>query len=192
MVIWETSLYAGAQHAADAAQRSAARSLIARSYEAADQRGWDSFEKARADGFAGMPGDRTHFANETHIFDDAILDPQRPEFLMYYDLPTGKELVGFMFLARTPSEHGPQIGGPLTVWHHHVWSEAQCLLGRLVAVGSPGRGGDCARGELTHRSPEMMHVWLVDHPEGPFATSMRIDPALLDGLLGARVEARGF
>ena len=38
----------------------------------------------------------------------------------------------------------------------------------------------------------MMHVWLVDHPDGPFATSMRIDPMLLEGLLGARIEARGF
>ena len=36
------------------------------------------------------------------------------------------------------------------------------------------------RGELVgHESPEMLHVWFVDHTEGPYATSMRLPPEVL-------------
>ena len=67
---------------------------------------------------------------------------------------------------------GPQPGGPLTLWHYHVWSFRSCLLRGLLVVGLPDESGSCERGVPTHRSPEMLHIWLVDHPLGPFSTSM--------------------
>jgi hypothetical protein len=36
------------------------------------------------------------------------------------------------------------------------------------------------------RSPQMLHVWLVDHPEGPFARRMQIRPAMLERLIEER------
>lgn len=40
----------------------------------------------------------------------------------------------------------------------------------------------CEKGELAdHQSPEMIHVWFVDHPEDPFATAMRLAPDVLEG-----------
>ena len=30
----------------------------------------------------------------------------------------------------------------------------------------------------------MLHVWLVDHPEGPYATRINISPAVLARLIG--------
>ena len=58
----------------------------------------------------------------------------------------------------------------------------------LLAVDVPNLAGECARGLPRVRSPEMLHVWLIEHPEGPFSTRMRIRPKLLTRLL----EERGF
>jgi hypothetical protein len=38
----------------------------------------------------------------------------------------------------------------------------------------------------------MMHVWLVDHPGGAFATAMEINPDLLSELLARRSAERGW
>ena len=51
----------------------------------------------------------------------------------------------------------------------------------------------CAEDAVSsQRTPEMMHVWLLDHPQGPFATKMRLEPDLLEILLQRRSEDRGF
>jgi len=127
--------------------------------------------------------------NEEYLLDGRTLDPERPEYLMYYDTSRGKSLVGFMFYVSEIDERGEQIGGPLTVWHYHVWSRPHCFAKRgLLAVGFAGPEGECERGEPSFRSAEMLHVWLVDHPHGPFATRMRIDPRLLEHL----VRERGY
>ena len=56
-----------------------------------------------------------------------MLDCDKPEFLMYYDTPQGKGLAGLMFYMDTPAGWGEQIGGPLTIWHYHVWAPIQCM-----------------------------------------------------------------
>jgi hypothetical protein len=62
----------------------------------------------------------------------------------------------------------------------------------VILVGFLGPGQDCPGGSITYRSDEMMHVWLVDHPDGPFATRMYINPALLPKLLARRMQERGY
>jgi len=157
-----------------AEQQRHADELVRKCRESAERHGWFDFEQATKDGFKLMYGDLTHHVNEAYVLDDKILDPDRPEFVMFYDTPFGKRLAAFMFLARTPTERGPQIGGPLTVWHSHVWPKPKCLLGKVLLVGEPDQNGRCARGESGHRSPEMLHVWFIDHPHGPFATHMTL------------------
>lgn len=170
------------------AQEEAARGLREACFLAAAQHDWFDFRRGHDDGYTLLVGDEAHYVNEDYMSDDVLLDPQRPEFLMYYDAPRGgKALVGFMFYVRQPEERGPQIGGALTVWHYHVWSLARCFDG-VVPTGLMEREGVCARGAPVHRSPEMLHVWLLDHPEGPFATRMRIHPEVLGDLL----EQRGY
>ncbi len=188
MVIWEVTQYPpGAQPTPE--QREAAKQLIERSERAAVEQDWENFDHAHAEGFRMLPGDRRHYYNREYILDDRILDPERPEFLMYYDAPEGKRLVGYMFYARTLTERGPQIGGPLTVWHYHVWSHAACLV-RGVAPGGLFRDGPCPEGLVrTRRSPEMLHVWLIDRPNGPFSTSMFLPPAEVQQLLDDRARA---
>ena len=58
-----------------------------------------------------------------------------------------------------------------------------------LITGLPDQDGRCERGVPMHRSPEMLHIWLVDHPRGPFSTSMYLEPKLMMKLLEKR-EAR--
>jgi len=182
MVIWEATAWPDREEPS-LVEREAADRLVADAYAAAERHGWFDFQRARADGYRLLYGDKRHYYNEDYIFDDVLLDPNRPEFLMYYGTPRGQKLAGMMFYARSPSERGPQVGGPLTRWHYHVWASPNCLVAGLLSVASPDANGECARGDSAHRSPEMLHVWLMDRPEGPFATSMWLRPDQLKALM---------
>jgi hypothetical protein len=189
MSVWELSEYApGTKPTPE--QREAARELIRASERAARENGWFDYRKGLADGFTLMPNDRRHYHNEEYLFDDRILDPEHPEFLMYYTTPQGKKLMGLMFYARRAEERGPQVAGPLSVWHYHIWSRLNCLRDGIMLMGAPAKSDKCPQGATpTHRSPEMMHVWLVDHPQGRFATSMWLGLDLVQELVAKREAA---
>jgi len=189
-VIWEVSEY-GPAAAPTEQQRQAAASLIERSYASARTHGWYDADKGAADGFVPMHHSETHWANEQYVLDDVVLDPERPEFLMYYPTPGGMALAGYMFLVNAPRARGPQLGGPLTIWHYHVWSAERCLLAGLLIVDMV-QDGACSSGEPESRSPEMLHVWLIDHPQGPFGTAMGLPADVLATGLERRSRERGF
>lgn len=187
MLIWETTGFPPGS-AARPQQRAAAEAFRAASFAAAREKGWFDYQTGLDAGFELMFGDEAHYVNEEYIVDGVLLDPERPEFLMYYDTPQGKRLVGYMFYVTEPDAHGPQFGGPLTVWHFHTWNQRICLLKGLLAVARPDASGRCELGASAWRSPEMLHVWLVDHPGGHFATNMKLAPKLVARL----VSERGF
>ncbi|MDP6979308.1 MAG: hypothetical protein QF570_12010 [Myxococcota bacterium] len=189
MVLWElTAFEPGSPPTPE--QQAAADALLEDCYRAALEHGWYDFEKGLADGFQLMFEDRRHYENREYILDDRVLDPDRPEFLMYYGTPRGKRLSGFMFYTDEPLARGPQPGGNLMIWHYHVWKQTLCLLDGLVSVGVGDSSGRCKDGTPTHRSPEMLHVWLIDHPEGPFTTSMMLEPRLFRRLVEQRNRER--
>jgi hypothetical protein len=163
-------------------QQHAADELARRTLKAAKEQGWFEFEQAGKDGFQLIHADPIHHGKMDYILDDRVLDPERPEFLLYYDTANGKKLAGVMYLVSSPDERGPQIGGPLTVWHYHAWQRPKCLLNRMVVVTEPSDDGSCLVGESSFRSPEMIHVWFLDHPYGPFSTKMSLPPELLKQL----------
>ena len=41
---------------------------------------------------------------------------------------------------------------------------------------------NCSIGTPSSKSPEMIHVWFLDHRQGPFATRMRLSADLLEKL----------
>lgn len=194
-VIWE---FTETLDSPGPAERSAAQEWLARCYESAQRHGWYDFAKGLADGWERMEGrertrDPYHYRNKEYMLDDRILDPDRPEFLMYYPKPDGTHgLAGFMFITRSLDERGPQFAGRLSIWHYHVWARAQCVERDVVALDFAKRDGSCLRGEPRHRSPEMLHTWLIDHPKGPFATSMILPPKVFVAGLEKRVRERGF
>ena len=180
MVIYEVTAHPARQPTLEEKLR--ARELIRETFRAATRNGWFDFDKAVADGFQTTRLDQIHFSKREYVFDDALLDPERPEFLMYYPTPRGKQLTGVMYYVREPLERGPQIGGPLTVWHYHVWAGGKCFERRVLPLGALDREGKCPEGERLHSSVEMMHVWFVRHPGGPFATEMVLPPGALEEL----------
>ena len=190
MVIWEASRFPP-DTLPSPAQRQAADDFRERCYQAAVRNGWLDFRKGLADGYKLQFKDRRHYANWEFMQDGRVLDPDRPEFLMYYGTPQGKKLAGFMFYTDQPLDRGPQIAGPLTIWHWHVWNRKACMLQGLLTVGYADDDCSCQDGDATQRSPEMMHVWLIDYRGGPFATSMSIEPEAFKKLAAKRREDRG-
>ncbi len=85
----------------------------------------------------------THYLNPAYQQDGEILDPDRPEALVYANASEGPILLGAMYVMPKPGNPGPRIGGCITQWHAHS------LYG--------------------WETPEMMHVWTVDLPGGAFA-----------------------
>lgn len=161
-----------------AAEQQWANDFVRQSWESARTHGWLDLEKAKADGYFPQWGDRAHWANREFLFDDRILDPTRPEFLMFEDSPSGKILVGFMFFTRTLEESGPTPGGSLAQWHYHPWpGRGYCAERELLVVSRPDDNGHCAAGVRVNRSAEMLHVYFVDHPMGPFTDVMQFPQA---------------
>jgi hypothetical protein len=114
-----------------------------------------------------------HFDNKQRSADGAVLDPARPEQLVYARAGDRSVLLGVVFRMPRAGERGPQVGGAATTWHSH-----NICVGPLP----PGFGlvtpyGTCPFLTAEVTLPEMMHVWLVDSPAGPFADSLPKDAA---------------
>ncbi|MFI9555742.1 hypothetical protein [Nonomuraea endophytica] len=148
----------GERAAADLAVAAAKRELPKR---------WPTLAAATKAGFAESidTGGVVHLTKMAWIMDDRVLDPTRPEALVYYRKPSGGSiLLGAMYIM-PPGAQGPRIGGSLTHWHAH--DDLCGLPGGGVAVLNPD--GTCPKGTAKLPStPEMLHVWVVDYPEGPF------------------------
>ena len=158
----------GAAVAVTAAELEAATRLVADTKAGVAR--FEDLEAAKADGYYQVAPPRNglvHYLNSAYNRDGRILDPERPESLIYLDLTDGTwMLVGAMYRMPAPDQPGPRVGGPLTAWHAH---DNLCRAeGRVVAVAVDGA---CPKGELGD-TPEMLHVWLVENPDGVFSDDM--------------------
>jgi uncharacterized membrane protein len=167
-------VHAEHQHATPE-QEQWARDFYQRSLDAAIKNGWFDINNALAQGFQADRINGTHFPHLQYMFDDVLLDPERPEWLVYDDSPNGKVLMALMFFTRRLDEAGPTHGGPIAQWHFHPYSRPRCAVKGLWTIGYTDDDGTCAEGEPVTRTPEMLHVWFMDHPLGNW-TSMKIVP----------------
>lgn len=158
------------------AHKDAADKLINESFDAAVRNGWLSKEKGLSDGYEEMYGDPVHFVNIEYVFDGETLNPAKPEVLMYYKTPEGDFLLGVMFLAI--GQRGPQAAGPMSKWHYHI-DRRMCYEQGVLPIGIRDEEGSCEAGFPNIRSPEMLHLWFFDHPEGRFATKMGLSEQTL-------------
>lgn len=163
-----------------AAQREAAAKLVADTETATAK--YRNFAAAEADGFVG-PSNPTlteHYAKVVHTQDGKVLDPHRPEALMYTPSPRGMVLVGVMYLMNVPGEFGPEPGGCLTRWHVHA---NVCFSAATFAPTSQLKAGEtCPPGEFRYIPPPALHVWFLDVPGGRFAAE--VDAAYLAKTVG--------
>ena len=156
------------------AQQAFAENLVAVNVVRLPQ--WADPAVAEAAGFHSI-GDadsgHEHYVNWRWIDDDVWLDPDAPESLVYQPQPDGsKKLVSAMYMLPDDMalEDVPDYGGTLMQWHIH---DDLCLTADPVApqVGSDtGPDGTCRPPLVKVGDWAMIHVWIVPHECGPFAS----------------------
>ncbi len=141
---------------------------------------------AAADGYqvTNIVGHDFHAPNPTYQADGRILDPSRPENLIYAAGPGGPVLVGVMYESEAIGVAGPAVGGPLTVWHSHDHVCFSLMPPALAGLTSPF--GVCPAGSVTIPiTGEMLHVWTIAGAPERFG---RLDDAWLAAHLEGTVR----
>ena len=142
---------------------------------------WADPEHALANGFRSIGDGGTgteHFVNQEFMSDDVILDPDRPESLVWDTRGGGRRLVAAMYMTQRglPLEQVPNIGGKLMQWHTH---ENLCYNAEGKVRGITNAAGECPAGLVKPVPTPMIHVWIESHRCGPFAA--------LEGIAGGRI-----
>jgi hypothetical protein len=109
-----------------------------------------------------------HFENSANA--GAILDPNRPQALVYAQTRHGLQLIGAMYQMKRAGQWGPDPGGPLTQWHQH---EGICFspFGFEFSLETPF--WTCPVGSAIITTPPMLHVWIIDNGKaGPFSADL--------------------
>ena len=117
----------------------------------------------------------THWMNQAYVKAGYVMDPKRPQGLVYANTKHGPVLLGAMFQMPSLNQFGPDPGGPLTAWHQH---ENICFtpLGFEFSLMTPF--GTCPFGAIDLSAPPMLHVWIVDNPKGG-AFAADLDPGVV-------------
>ena len=132
---------------------------------------------AWAAGYRPGPADAatsTHWTNQTNVDHGYVLDPHRPQGLVYANTHHGPVLLGAMFQMKHLNQFGPDPGGPLTAWHQH---ENICLTPFGLELSFMTPFAVCPVGAIDFSAAPMLHVWIVDNPGGQFAID--IDSAVV-------------
>lgn len=165
-------------------QRAAAASLLARARarvrpwrdpRSGDQAGFEvDTRRPRTSG----PTKWFHAENRAYSNDRVFLDAERPESLIYADVP-GRPLVlvGVMF-AMPRGVRGPTPGGPITRWHWHQVCAASNRRGL-----APRPDGSCPPGTRRRNGSEMMHLWFTGDLRSAFAIHAPVPELCSAGLL---------
>lgn len=141
---------------------------------------YQDWHKAWAAGFrpggpSGMPS--THWMNQHNVEAGYVMDPQHPQGLVYANSKHGPVLLGAMFQMKNLGQFGPDPGGPLTAWHEH---ENICFSPFGFAFSFMSPTATCPLGAIDLSAPAMLHVWIVDNPQGRFAVD--IDPKVVKAI----------
>jgi hypothetical protein len=163
----------GHAHRARACTPSTAELTAASDLVAATKHGTTRFatlQAAKAAGYAPHHHAREaikHYFNPGYILDGRVLDPTRPEGLMYAHTTRGPVLVAAVWLMNRTGEPPRAVGGCLTVWHEH---DNLCSTdpAKGMITGLRRRNGSCPAGQVFWRTPAMLHTWVIDVPGGPF------------------------
>ena len=112
-----------------------------------------------------------HYVNWSYVNDGKILDPARPESVVYEYRDNGQRAVAAMYMLPFGSTFAdvPDVGGALTQWHVH---RDLCLTDdpkQKLVSGLTSIDGTCPAGTTKAGDTPMLHVWVVPNPCGPFA-----------------------
>jgi hypothetical protein len=135
---------------------------------------WASPEQAYAAGYRSI-GDTAsvveHYVNWSYVDDGHILDPERPESIVYQRRGGKRVAVAAMYSLPIGSSFAdvPDVGGALTQWHVH---RDLCLTDdpeQKIILRFTAADGSCPPGTSKASNTPMLHVWTVPNRCGPFA-----------------------
>jgi hypothetical protein len=135
---------------------------------------YQDWHKAWAAGYrpgssANLPS--THWMNQKFVDAGYVMDPQRPQGLVYANTRHGPVLLGAMFQMKHINQFGPDPGGPITAWHQHENICVTPIGGFEFSLMTPY--ATCPIGAIDISAAPMLHVWIVDNPKGgPFAVDI--------------------
>jgi hypothetical protein len=140
----------------------------------ADLPQWNTPDKAQAAGYRSIGDSVTgdeHYVNWSYVDDGHILDPKRPESLVYEYRGGKQRVVAAMYMLPWGSSFAnvPDVGGGLTQWHVH---NDLCLTDdpqQKFVVGFASLGQPCRPGTSKAGNTPMLHVWIVPNQCGPFS-----------------------
>jgi hypothetical protein len=161
-------------HATGPCRPTAAESREARIFVADTAVGLARFaavRRALATGYAPhRPVSETfkHYFNPRYVTDGRVLDPIRPDGLLYVHTDRGPVLIAAVYLMNRAGEPGAAVGGCLAHWHVHTNLCSRDPDKGLITGVRP-RGGRCPRGQVRWAAPPMLHTWLIKIPGGRFA-----------------------
>jgi hypothetical protein len=150
-----------------------AQSRASKELVASTKRGLARFVDLRAALAAGYvphrPGREVfkHYFNPAYVTDGRVLDPTRPEGLLYAHTKRGPVVVAAIYLMNRAGEPESAVGGCLTQWHVH---DNLCSNDpdNGTITGVRNRQGQCPLGQVAWAAPPMLHTWVIDIPGGPF------------------------
>jgi len=151
-----------------AADRAAAAQFAVTSWN--DIARYQDVNVAVAAGYRPGAGEATqvHYENKAYETGNKrpVMDPTRPQGLVYAKTPHGPILLGAMFVLADQSQRGPDFNGVVTEWHLHpnvcVSPVSMTLSGILTPYGN------CPPLSFAIITTPMLHVWRPDMPNGAF------------------------
>ena len=123
-----------------------------------------------------------HWLNPALTHGGPVLDPQRPQGLVYLETGQGLRLVAALFVLDHAGQADPPVAG--ATWHHHTWCQGP------GGIGFPLAGHPCPPGTSFTVGPDMLHVWMAAVPIAPFTTDMT--PRVVCLLAGVSPSRTGF
>jgi hypothetical protein len=115
-------------------------------------------DAAVADGYRAPRNPRSprrHYLNRSLARDGEVLDPARPEGLVYYEVEGHEPVLLGAFFVAPPDVEAPRPAGDRVVWHSH---DPACAA-FFATADEPCTG-----------SRRMLHVWTVESATDPFGT----------------------
>ena len=143
---------------------------------------YEDIRVAMADGYVqitqDLPAIAAHFVKPAYLADAVMMDPTKPEFLLYTKRLDGNwRLVGTMFYGTPGAQAAPNYFGALDAWHLH---ENLCFVGSGVRITASQE--ECKGGLFVRKTNWQLHVWTVADADGVFAHDYsKISPGAFPG-----------
>jgi hypothetical protein len=119
-----------------------------------------------------------HYGNKAYAHDGRLLDPSRPENLVYANTSHGLVLLGAMYMTEKLGQAGPDPAGSLVQWHRHA---TICFAPTSAIGGFLSPFGTCPAGAINVLTPAMLHVWTIEGAASPYG---ELDPIFVKYLTG--------